>query len=120
MLSPAQADEICGWTKEAFIAAKFLDGRYGVVRQEQERVSYWHMLFDRHEVIEAGGLPVESYLWTVKPSEPFGAPSAAELAGLLPADRLAASWVPARPIIRRRHIAPAVPAARPSRAAAGP
>lgn len=109
LLSPIFARIVCGWNKEVLIAAKFLVGRWGIVAKQQGIVRYWHILFDRHEIIEADGLPVETYLWTVKKSEPFGAPTNADLAGILPPNRLRSSWVTARPIIRRKHLKPHEP-----------
>jgi peroxidase len=46
---------------EALIAAKLLVGLPGVELVEVAEVEYFHMLFDRHEIVFAEGIPSESF-----------------------------------------------------------
>ena len=45
---------------EAFAAAKFLTPLEGVSQQNPKSVTYYHLLFDRHEVIQSEGVWTES------------------------------------------------------------
>lgn len=51
---------LCG--EEALMAAKALTGLPGVRHVPMTRVEWWHILFDRHEVILADGIGAESLL----------------------------------------------------------
>ncbi|WP_095589801.1 Hint domain-containing protein [Actibacterium ureilyticum] len=47
---------------EVFVPARFLLGRAGItVADGLAQVEYWHFMFDRHEIVRASGLPVESF-----------------------------------------------------------
>lgn len=46
---------------EVLISAKHLINGRTVVREECNEVTYFHMLFDQHEIIRAEGAPVESF-----------------------------------------------------------
>lgn len=47
---------------EVFVPARFLAGDNGIAVEETlDHVEYWHFMFDRHEVVRASGLLVESF-----------------------------------------------------------
>lgn len=104
LLSDDFGMRVYGAREPRLVAAKFLLGWPGIRQVPCPWVDYWHILFDRHEVIWADGVPVESYLWTVKPSQPLGAPSLADLSGRIDPESLLKSWPPVRPVVRRREL----------------
>ena len=54
--------ELMFGSEEVLVKAKDLVLREGVSRREGGEVTYWHLLFDRHQVIWSEGLPTESFL----------------------------------------------------------
>ncbi len=67
LVSPEHRMLVTGWLAElnfgedeVLVAAKHLVGLPGIAREEQQRVTYLHLLFDRHEIIFAEGAPSES------------------------------------------------------------
>lgn len=67
LVSPEHRMLVTGWLAElnfgeedVLVAAKHLVGLPGIVRQEQARVTYLHLLFDRHEIVFAEGAASES------------------------------------------------------------
>ena len=78
--------------EEVLVPARALvDGRRILVDQLADRVTYLHLVFAAHEIVESEGLLSESYL-----------PGAVTLAGLAPRDLLAVAGIggPARPGVR--------------------
>lgn len=68
MVSPEHRMLLSGWLAElhfgeaeVLVAAKHLLGKPGVRRQPVDRVDYFHLLFDRHEIVFAEGAPSESF-----------------------------------------------------------
>jgi hypothetical protein len=106
-VSPHHRMVVTGWRAELLTgepevlaaAADLVDGdRVRVVAVEQ--VEYFHLLFDRHEIIFAEGAPVESLLadWLVRGALPPA--QRAELEALFPQlFEQAASPAPARPCL---------------------
>lgn len=73
MVSPQHRMLIADWRadlffgdSEVFVAAKHLVNDITVRRVPGGRVTYWHLVFDRHEVVFSEGVPSESHL----PDEP--------------------------------------------------
>ena len=60
LLSPDHAV----WLDGALVPARLLINGAGVRQVERDRVTYWHVELDRHDVILAEGLPCESFLDT--------------------------------------------------------
>ncbi len=62
VLSSPIAERMCG-SPHVFVAAKHLVGLPGVTQiTSDELVTYWHMLFSRHQAVHANGTWVESLL----------------------------------------------------------
>jgi hypothetical protein len=88
-------DGAAGTRVRAAHLARFAPGACAV-REEPVPLSYWHLLFDRHEVILAENVPVESLL--PGPAAQIGMPGlAAHLARLAPACRARLAR-PVRPV----------------------
>ncbi|MFY0633594.1 MAG: Hint domain-containing protein [Vannielia sp.] len=91
--------EMCFGEAEVLVSAKSLIGHDGVHSAPCREVTWWHLMFDTHEIIEAEGVPTESF-------DPGGAfaredcETRAELAALFP-EMLDRPFVPvSRPVIR--------------------
>ena len=70
---------------EIFVPAKKLIGVPGItVDFELQRVEYFHLLFDRHEVVFAEGAPTESLFTGPEALKGVGAAARAEIAALFP------------------------------------
>ncbi len=52
------------WIDGVLVPVRYLVNGATILRHEVETVTYWHVELERHDVIEAGGLAVESYLDT--------------------------------------------------------
>ena len=66
------------------------------------RVAYFHLLFDRHEIVFAEGMATESLLLTPRALDGWGAQAVEEIRGLFPqAFRPGWQMPPARPILDR-------------------
>lgn len=68
VVSPQHRMLISGWRAELFfgqpevlVAARHLVGRDGIAELPGGKVTYIHLLFDRHEIIFAEGAPTESF-----------------------------------------------------------
>ncbi|GAB4382161.1 Hint domain-containing protein [Albidovulum sp.] len=67
-VSPMHRMLVRGWRAEllfgeaeVLVSAKFLVGTPGIRRAPMPRVTYLHLLFDRHEIVLAEGAPSESF-----------------------------------------------------------
>lgn len=69
---------------EVLVAAKDLVNDRSVRAQSGGTVDYVHLLFDRHQVVFAEGLPTESFLPGPQTSKSFDAPIVAELVSIFP------------------------------------
>ena len=109
-VSPQHRVLLTGWKAEMLFgeaeilvpAASLLDGRK-VVRKPVPQVTYVHMLFDMHELVQTHGLVSESLLPTGYSLSAWSAGTQSEILSLVP--RLAgmqAGWPPARPIQQDR------------------
>ncbi|MGK7651137.1 Hint domain-containing protein [Roseovarius sp. B08] len=70
--------------REVLVAAKDLVNDGSVRRVEVERVDYFHLLFDRHQVIMSEGLPTESFLPGPQIKNSFEAEIVHEICKLFP------------------------------------
>jgi len=87
---------------EVLVPALALLGRAGVAQEDAaEGVTYLHLLFDRHEVILAEGLAVESLLCGTRLHHLLDPAQVAEISKLFPGAPLIEHEVPARPLLRR-------------------
>jgi Ca2+-binding RTX toxin-like protein len=77
------AELLCG-EHEVLVAALHLCGRPGVRRLPPRPVSYIHILFDRHEIVETEGLWTESFQPAAASVGGLGAAARAELLALFP------------------------------------
>ncbi|MEL7405104.1 MAG: Hint domain-containing protein, partial [Pseudomonadota bacterium] len=69
---------------EVLVAAKDLVNDHSVRRIEQTKVGYFHLLFDRHQVVFSEGLPTESFLPGPQIKDSFEADILAEICTLFP------------------------------------
>lgn len=70
---------------EALVAAKHLLGAPGIeIASPSPRVEYWHVLFDRHEVIFAEGAPTESLYLGAQAVKSMTADALQEIAQIYP------------------------------------
>jgi Hint domain len=69
---------------EVLVAAKDLVNDRSVRVQSGGMVDYVHLLFDRHQVVFAEGLPTESFLPGPQTTKSFEAPIVAELRSIFP------------------------------------
>lgn len=83
LLRDAMAELLFG-EDEVLVAAKDLLNHDGVCRVEGGQVEYVHLLFDRHQVIWAEGLPTESFLPGPQMSHSFDGAVLQELVTLFP------------------------------------
>ena len=111
VVSPEHRMLMTGWLaelhfgeNEVLVAAKHLVGLPGISQQEQARVTYLHLLFDRHEIVFAEGAASESLhpsSWLIAEDRDLRAEIAAVFPEIL--DRLDGPPVPAaRRVVTRR------------------
>lgn len=79
-----QAELMFGDT-EVLVAAKSLVNDTTILREEGGEVDYFHMLFDRHEIVFAEGAPSESFHPGVEGWKALDAATRAEILELFPA-----------------------------------
>ena len=92
-------------TPEVFVAAKFLLGRPGVTRGSDRPVSYYHILFEGHEVVLSNDSWTESFLPGPQALTGVAAAQSEELFALFPELRTQArgpKFKAARQILSRR------------------
>ena len=70
--------------REALVKARDLVGRSGVRRAPVETVTYFHLLFDRHEIVFANGVASESFQPGVRSMSTFDQSVRAEILNLFP------------------------------------
>lgn len=89
---------------EVLVAAKQLVGIAGIeIAQELEHVEYFHMLFDRHEIVYANGAETESLYTGAMGLKAVGKAAAEEIFALFPQLRSADfTATPARPLVPGR------------------
>ena len=93
---------------EVLVAVKHLVGRPGIERMQVGRVSYVHMLFDRHEVMLSNGAWTESFQPGDYSLRGIGAAQRKEILGLFPELEGAAAgteWKAARQVLKRHEVA---------------
>ncbi len=93
---------------EVFIKAKDLIDDIGVTREPVEEVTYYHMLFDHHEVVLSDGVATESFLPGAQTLPGIDSEMQNELIELFPslADDADSYGATARPIVRAYEAAP--------------
>ena len=69
---------------EVLVAARDLVNDFSVVRDERPQVQYFHLLFDRHQVVFSEGLPTESFLPGPQIKDSFEAEIVREICALFP------------------------------------
>lgn len=100
---------VTGWRAQLFagedevlVAAKHLVNRRDVVLRPGGRVTYVHILFDRHEIVRAGGVWSESY-FPAHAAERGDAGLRAELSALYPELQATVSCMTAARRVAKRH-----------------
>ena len=61
VLVTARVPKLLFGDDEVLVAAIHLVGRPGVTRVEADAVTYLHLMFDRHEIVQSDGLWTESF-----------------------------------------------------------
>lgn len=91
-------------TDEVLVAAKQLLQLEGItVAEELDEVEYFHVLFDRHEIIEANGAEAESLFTGLQALKSVGAAARSEIFSLFPELEAANDGaLPARPLVPGR------------------
>jgi VCBS repeat-containing protein len=117
-LSPQHRVVVRGNRGEVLVPVQKLLSLPGIARAPgTRRVAYYHLLFDRHEVIFAEGAATESLLLTPRALDGWPARAVEEIRALFPqAFRPAWQMPPARPIIERASEVAALLAQAPDRA----
>ncbi len=101
LVSCWQAEVLFG-APEVLVAAEHLVGEAGVARAPGDSVTYVHLLFDRHEIVFAGGLASESFHPGTVGLSALDRVARAEVLGLFPILRTApAARDTARRCLRR-------------------
>ncbi|RMH48255.1 MAG: 2,3,4,5-tetrahydropyridine-2,6-carboxylate N-succinyltransferase [Alphaproteobacteria bacterium] len=88
-------------------AIALVNGRTITIERDWETVEYWHILLDRHEVVLAEGLEVETLLPGPELRRSVDPDAAEEIFSLFPELRRASApgWHAARPALRRTEAA---------------
>jgi len=106
LISGAAAELLFG-EAEILVKAADLLGWSGVEHvRGMEKVSYYHLLFDTHQIVTANGVAAESYLPGPVTMAGFDADTQAELLRLFPRLGGAGYGPAARPLLRKREAAP--------------
>ena len=114
LVSPQHRMLISGWhtellfgETEILVPAVALVGRPGVTRVAGGWTEYVHILFDRHEIVFAEGVPSESFFLGERAIASLDAEAADEVRRLFPelADGSSATWQASRPVMRARDAA---------------
>lgn len=102
LVTGAMAQVLLG-EDEVLIAAKHLLNDRTILRARMARVTYVHMLFDRHQIVTANGAPSESYLPGDSSLSDIAPETAAEIRALFPqlAQGAGAYGLPARALARQ-------------------
>ncbi|TMV14519.1 Hint domain-containing protein [Arenibacterium halophilum] len=114
LLANAWAELLYG-TSEVLVKAVDLVNDDTIIRvNDMVEVTYFHLLFDRHQIVIANGVAAESYLPGPCTLPGFDAATQAEILRLFPQmDAVGAGYGPAaRPILKRRECAPLMAAFR--------
>lgn len=88
---------------EVLIKAKdLINGKSVVAQPSDGSVTYVHLLFDKHQIVETSGLASESYLPGPMMAHSFDEEAQAEIMTLFPElrDMVANAWEAARPILK--------------------
>ena len=83
LLGGAQVELLFG-TNEVLVPAKALVNGHSITRDRCAEVSYWHLMFDRHELVRSNGAWSESYFAFAASRTPEARAMADELAALFP------------------------------------
>jgi hypothetical protein len=98
LLAGARAELLFG-EPEVLVAATHLVGLPGVARRPPRRVSYLHILCERHEILRAEGAWTESFQPAARMVDAMAAESRDEILALFPA-LAARPMASARPTLR--------------------
>ena len=88
VLSPDHAVFVDG----VLVPVRYLLNDATIVQEAADEVTYWHVELERHDVIEAAGLAVESYLDTGNRGDFANAPGVVRLHPEFAADVASAAW----------------------------
>lgn len=104
LLSGWQAELLTGET-EVLAAARHLVNGDSIFTNPQAEVEYFHLLFDRHEIIYSEGTPTESYHPLLLDAEDRAPETLAELRRIFPELEYEASYGPAaRPALQEHEV----------------
>ncbi len=84
MMIDASVAELLFGAPRALVAAKFLCGMEGVSIREGGYVSYWHIMFDQHQIVRSEGVLSESFFVTPNSIGALDHPQRAEILSLFP------------------------------------
>ncbi|WP_395539853.1 Hint domain-containing protein [Neotabrizicola sp. sgz301269] len=104
LLSSSRAELLFG-DHEVLVAAAHLEGRHGVTREVPKDVTYFHLLFDHHEIIRANGAWTESYQPGELTLTGMDDDQRDELLALFPQLKFSLNFPAARPSLKRREVA---------------
>lgn len=101
-LTGAQTRRVCG-VPEVLVAARNLLGLEGVdIATEVTEITYWHLLFDRHQLIVAEGAVTESLFPGPEALKALSPAARWEICAVFPELARGARPAPARPLITGR------------------
>ncbi len=84
MMIDASVAELLFGAPRALVAAKFLCGMEGVSIREGGYVSYWHIMFDQHQIVRSEGVLSESFFVNPNSIGALDHPQRAEILSLFP------------------------------------
>lgn len=108
MLIVAAAADLYFGTPEVLVAAKHLLANKGVSLQENGTVTYFHLLFDQHQIITANGAQSESFFPGENALNALEHDVRQEVLALFPelaAFGTSTAWRSARPVLNRKEAA---------------
>ncbi|MEO0913629.1 MAG: Hint domain-containing protein [Pseudomonadota bacterium] len=106
MLTDWRAEAMLGASEVLATARQLLDGDRVFIDRSAPEVEYYHFMFDRHHVVRANGLEVESLFVGDAAMDSLGAASREEIFSVFPELRSnsTALGAPARPILKSSEV----------------
>lgn len=105
ILMTGAAVELAFGDDEVLVAAKHLVNHDRIYRRTGDKVRYFHVMFDAHEIISSDGVYSESFLFSELALSGFEAAQAAEINALFPELAGSAEFISARRCLRRHEVA---------------
>ncbi|MBO9434318.1 Hint domain-containing protein [Ruegeria sp. R13_0] len=84
MMIDTSVAELLFGVPRALVAAKFLCGMEGVSIREGGHISYWHIMFDQHQIVRSEGVLSESFFVSPTSIGALDRPQRAEILSLFP------------------------------------